>query len=100
MAQYLNIHDALDARRQEALKARGEGPRAFVVGPTGALVFWQELAGRLAGVRRRTLLHEPRCWAWCGIPSASPAGMATCALPPAAARCPQTWASPRSARSC
>lgn len=35
MGQYVSIHDVLDARRQEALKAKGEGPRTFVVGPTG-----------------------------------------------------------------
>lgn len=35
MPQYLNIHDVLDARRQAALKAKGQGPRTFVVGPTG-----------------------------------------------------------------
>ncbi|KAI3429530.1 hypothetical protein D9Q98_005618 [Chlorella vulgaris] len=34
MAHYLNIHDVLDARRQEALKSKGQGPRTFVVGPT------------------------------------------------------------------
>lgn len=34
MGQYVSIHDVLDARRQEALKAKGEGPRTFVVGPT------------------------------------------------------------------
>jgi hypothetical protein len=36
MSHYLNTHDVLDARRQEALKSKGEGPRTFVVGPTGA----------------------------------------------------------------
>ncbi len=36
MSHYLNIHDVLDARRQEALKAKGQGPRTIVVGPTGA----------------------------------------------------------------
>jgi hypothetical protein len=34
MDQYLNVHDVLDARRQQALKAKGDGPRVFVVGPT------------------------------------------------------------------
>lgn len=34
MSQYLNIHDGLDARRQDARKDRKEGPRTFVVGPT------------------------------------------------------------------
>jgi hypothetical protein len=35
MAQYLNVHDVLDARRQAALRAKAQGPRTFVVGPTG-----------------------------------------------------------------
>lgn len=35
MSHYLNIHDTLDAKRQEALRSKGEGPRTFVVGPTG-----------------------------------------------------------------
>ncbi|PSC75129.1 CLP1-like protein [Micractinium conductrix] len=34
MGQYASIHDVLDARRQEALKGKAEGPRTFVVGPT------------------------------------------------------------------
>ncbi|KAL4449415.1 hypothetical protein ABPG77_007059 [Micractinium sp. CCAP 211/92] len=37
MGQYVNIHDVLDARRKEALKAKGEGPRTFVVGPQRCL---------------------------------------------------------------
>lgn len=36
MSHYLNIHDVIDARRQAALQGKGEGPRVFVVGPTGA----------------------------------------------------------------
>lgn len=35
MGQYVGIHDVLDARRQGALKSKGEGPRTCVVGPTG-----------------------------------------------------------------
>ena len=38
MGQYASIHDVLDARRQEALKGKAEGPRTFVVGPTGGWV--------------------------------------------------------------
>jgi hypothetical protein len=41
MDQYLNVHDVLDARRQQALKAKGDGPRVFVVGPTGEAGCWR-----------------------------------------------------------
>jgi polyribonucleotide 5'-hydroxyl-kinase len=36
MAQFLAAHDTLEARRQAARRAGGEGPRTFVVGPTDA----------------------------------------------------------------
>jgi hypothetical protein len=49
MAHYLNIHDVLDARRQEALKSKGQGPRTFVVGPTGGMLLG--LRGLLLSVR-------------------------------------------------
>ncbi len=59
MSQYLNIHDGLDARRQDARKDRKEGPRTFVVGPTGAVV---GLVGHFQawscwGVGQQTSMH-------------------------------------------
>lgn len=59
MAQYLNVHDTLDARRQQALKAKGEGPRVFVVGPTGGCKArgdggWRRHQGWGAACRLRT----------------------------------------------
>lgn len=56
MSHYLNIHDVLDARRQAALKGQGEGPRTFVVGPTGA---WRRPPPRCAVLCRACLRCAP-----------------------------------------
>jgi hypothetical protein len=46
MAHYLNIHDVLNVRRQEALKSKRQGPRTFVLGHTSDV-----LLGLLLGLR-------------------------------------------------
>lgn len=109
MAQYLNIHDSLDARRQDALKNRKEGPRTFVVGPTGADP--GRACGHVNAPCPLPLGYQP-AWLLLHAPLPASTQLPTCAgcfftptssTPWASFRYPcvlQTWASPRCARSC